>query len=146
MQASNTVDEETTRYAQVLKIKQARLHELDKQAAAFGAIYTPPHIEMERVSLREELGMVETAIQSPARAEVTEELGPAGRFLVNYERGREIKQSIAAVLVKLETFVQSSEGWRALHRSFIIIIGIAVIVVALSVVVMATYLITRGGQ
>ncbi len=137
------VDEETQRYARIIKAKQDRLNILDVQAAKYG-IDVPPHIEMERGSLHEELSMVETAIQSPARAKVTDELGPAGRFLVNHQDNREIKQTIAAVLVKLDTFIDQSETWRSMHRQLILIIGIAVILIVITVAVIVTYLVTKG--
>lgn len=138
------MDDETRHLIEVRKAKIQRLRVLEEQSATFGPLYTPPHIEMERGSLREELGMVETAIKSPARAEVSEELGASGRFQVNYQQNREIRQSIAALAVQLETFIESSEIWRIMHRNWIAIIGLLVILILLVVVVMVTYLITKG--
>jgi hypothetical protein len=137
------VDTETVRYAEILKAKQERLFFLDKQAARYG-IDVPPHIEMERGSLRDELGMVETAIASPARAEIGDELGAAGRFLVNHQQNREIKQSIAAVAVKLDRFIDDSEAWRSMHRQLILVIGVAVLVLVIAIAVIITYLLTTG--
>lgn len=137
------MDVETQRYAEIIKAKQARLFVLDKQAATYG-IDVPPHIEMERGSLRDELSMVETAIASPARSEVGDELGAAGRFIVNHQQNREIKQSIAAVAVKLDRFIEQSESWRNMHRQLILIIGIAVIAILVVLAIVVTFLVTRG--
>jgi hypothetical protein len=138
------VDEETARFIAIRKIKLDRLYELDRQAAAFGEYNAPPHIQMERTSLRDELGMMESAINSPARAEVGDELGPAGRFLVYHQQNREIKQSIAALAVEFEKFVSSSQEWRAMHRNWILLIGLVVILILIAVVALVTYLFTRG--
>ena len=137
------MDDETRRYIAIRKIKQARLFELDKQAATYG-LAVPPHIEMERVSLRDELSMVESAIAAPARAEVGDELGVSGRFLVYHQQNREIKQSIAALAVQLESFIAQSVAWRAMHRQWLLIIGMAVIVILIAVVAIVTYLLTTG--
>lgn len=137
------MDEETQRYAAILKIKQSRLFELDKQAAIFG-IAVPPHIEMERVSLRDELAMVESAIRSPARAETADELGPAGRYKVTRQDNQDIKQSIAAVLNKLDDFIDDTKAWRTMNRTVLLIISIVVIVILLAVAVLTTYVLTRG--
>ncbi len=131
------MDEETQHYIRVLKSKQARLRILDEQAAAMGAYNVPPHVEMERQSLMDELGMIEIAIQAPARAEVTEQLGPAGRFLVNHQQYREVKQSIAALSVK-------NENWRAMQRLWMLIIAIIALLILIGVVILATFVITRG--
>jgi hypothetical protein len=131
------VDEETQRYAEIIKIKQRHLHELDKQAAALGKYNVPPHIEMQRQTLMEELGMMEVALESPAGATVTDELGPRGRFLVSYQQNREIKQSLAALGVKLEARLD-------MHRNIFILIGIVVILILVAVVALVTYLFTKG--
>jgi len=138
------VDEETQHYTRILKTKQARLHVLDIQAAALGEYNVPPQIEMERQSLMDELGMLEIAIQSPARAGVTDELGPAGRFLVNHQQYREVKQSTAAILVKLDAFIDESKDWRIVHRNWILLIGLVVILILVAVVALVTYLFTKG--
>lgn len=130
------MDEETQRYAAIIRIKQARLHELDKQSATMG-LNTPPHVAMEIGSLKEELGMMEIALASPARAVSTDELGPQGRFLVYYQQNREIKQSIAALAV------ESREG-RAMQRQWILLIGVVVILILIAVVALVTYLFARG--
>lgn len=130
------MDEETQRYAAIIKIKQARLHELDKQSATMGRD-TPPHIAMEIGSLKEELGMMEIALQSPARANSSDELGPQGRFLVYYQQNREIKQSIAALAI------ESREG-RAVQRQWIFLIGLVVVLILIAVVALVTYLFARG--
>jgi hypothetical protein len=137
------VDNETKHYADVIRAKQDRLNLLDVQAAKYG-IDVPPHIEMERGSLRDELSMVETAIASPARAEISDELGARGRFVVNHQQNREIKQSIAAIAVKLDAFIEQSEAWRDVNRQVLLIIGIAVLLILIAVVAMATYLLTKG--
>ena len=130
------MDEETQRYAAIIRLKQARLHELDKQAAVYG-IDEPPQIAMERGSLQEELGMMEIAVQSPARSSAGDELGAAGRFVVYYQQNQDIKRSIAALSVR-------SEEWRMLQRNWIIIIGMVVILILIAVVSLVTYLITKG--
>ncbi len=137
------LDEETSRYAAILKIKQARLFELDKQAAVYG-IGVPPHIEMERVSLRDELAMVESAIRSPARAETADQLGPAGRYKANRQDQIETKELIAAVLNKLDSFIEQSNAWRNVNRQVLLIIGIVVIIILVAVVAISTYLVTKG--
>jgi hypothetical protein len=138
------MDDETLRYIAIRKDKQAQLRILDEQASKFGELYVPPYIEMQRVSLREELTMVETAIQSPARSEIGDELGTTGRFLVYHQQNREIRQSVAALAIQLETFIEHSEMWRNMHRQMILIIGIAVIVMLIALAVVITYLITIG--
>jgi len=135
---AGTLDDETQHYVRVLKVKQARLRILDEQAAALGEYNVPPHIEMERQSLMDELGMIEFAIAAPARAEVTEQLGPAGRFLVNHQQYREVKQSLAAISVKIE------QGF-AMHRQWIMIIGVAVLLILVAVVAIVTAIALRGG-
>jgi len=94
------MDEETQHYARVYKAKRARLNVLEEQIAAIGEYNVLPHIAMERDSLKEELGMFVIAMESPARAEAGEELGPAGRFKVYYQQNQEIKKSIAALLAR----------------------------------------------
>lgn len=138
------MDEETERFVAIRKIKLARLYELDKQAAAMGSYSAPPHIEMERSSLREELGMMDAAIASPARAEVGDELGVSGRFLVYHQQNREIKQSIAALAVQLETFITVSLEWRTMHRNWILLIGVVVILILVVVVALITALVVGG--
>lgn len=140
------MDVETVHLALVLKAKQARLRVLDEQAANFGPLYTPPHIEMERGSLRDELAMIETAIQSPARAEVTDELGPAGRFLVNHQQNLDIKKSIASLSNKFDEFATASHEWRKAHRMWLLIIGVFVLLILITVVAIVTYIVTRGGM
>jgi hypothetical protein len=139
------VDEETDRFIAIRKIKVRRLYELDKQAAAFGEFAVPPQIEMERGSLRDELDMMESAIAAPARSAVGDELGPAGRFLVYHQQNREIKQSIAALAVQIETFVTESEDWRGMHRQWLLIIGVVVILILVAVVAIVTAIAMRGG-
>lgn len=138
------MDDETRRYAEIIKAKQDRLHFLDKQAAIYG-VDTSPQIEMERSSLQEELGMMEIALGSPARAVVGDELGPRGRFVVNVEQNREIKQSIAAVAVQLETFIKASLEWRTMHRNWILIIGLAVVIILVIIVAAVSFFVGKGG-
>jgi hypothetical protein len=137
------MDAETRRYADIIRAKQDRLHVLDVQAAKYG-IDVPPHIAMERVSLEAELRTVETTLDSPIRAELGDELGPRGRFVVNHQQNTEIKQSIAAVAVKLDRFIDASETWRNMHRQLILIIGVVVIVILIALAVIITYLLTTG--
>lgn len=144
------LDEETRRYAEIIRAKQDRLFVLDVQAAKYG-IDVPPHIAMERVSLEAELRAVETTLDSPIRAEFSDELGVRGRFVVNHQQNqdikkqnREIKQSIAAVVVKLDRFIEDSKSWRNMHRQLILIIGIAVIIIMIALAILGTFLITKG--
>ena len=138
------MDEETARYISIRKVKLKRLHELDLQAAAYGEYNVPPQVQMERSSLRDELGMVETAINAPARAEVSEELGAAGRFLVYHQQNREIKQSIAALAIDLEDFVTQSQDWRSMHRQWLFIIGVAVVIILVIIVGVVAFEVGRG--
>lgn len=145
------MDEETQRYAAILKIKQARLFELDKQAATFG-IGVPPQIEMERVSLRDELNMLESAIRSPARTETADLLGPAGRYKASRQDAQDIKQDtqdvkqgLALLLNRLDDFIEETEDFRSMNRVVLIIIGVAVLLILVVVVAIVTYLFTRGG-
>lgn len=144
------LDEETRRYAEIIRAKQDRLFVLDMQATKYG-IDTPPHIAMERVSLEAELRGAETALDSPIRASFSDELGVRGRFVVNHQQNldikkgnREIKQSIAAVVVKLDRFIEDSKSWRNMHRQLILIIGIAVIIIMIALAILGTVLIMRG--
>lgn len=139
------MDDETQRFIAIRKVKIERLYLLDKQAAAYGEYNIPPHVEMERGSLRDELGMMESAIAAPARSAVGDELGPSGRFLVYHQQNREIKQSIAALAVQLETFVAESEDWRAMHRQWLLIIGVVVVLILVAVVAIVTAIAMRGG-
>lgn len=130
------MDEETVRYAEIIRIKQRHLHQLDKQAAAYG-MDVPPHIEMQRQTLMAELGMMEVAIESPASAKVGDELGPRGRFVVNWQQNQDIKKSIAAILVKMET------GFK-MQRNWIVLLGLVLVLLLVAFVAFVTYLATRG--
>lgn len=145
------MDEETKHYARVYKAKRARLNVLEEQIAAMGEYNVQPHIAMERDSLTEELGMFELAMESPARADASEELGTRGRFVVNYQQNQDIKKNIqdikkntAALTVQFEQFVQASLEWRTMHRNWIVIIGLVVVLIFAAVVALITYLITKG--
>lgn len=145
MAARRQVDEETRRYIDIRRVKLRRLHELDRQAAAYGEFNVPPHIQMERTSLQDELGMVETAINAPARAEIGDQLGASGRFLVYHQQNREIKQSIAALAVRLEEFITQSLDWRMKHRQWLLVISIAVLFILVITVAFIAYEIGRSG-
>ncbi len=131
------MDDETQHYARVYKAKRARLNIIEEQIAAVGEYNVQPHVAMERDSLREELDMFGIALESPARADVGDELGPRGRFVVNYQQNQDIKKSIAALAVK-------SEEWREMQRNWIILIGLVVILILVAVVALVTYLFTKG--
>lgn len=144
------MDDETRRYAAIIRAKQDRLHVLDHQAAIYG-IDVPPHIAMERVSLEAELSAVETTLDSPIRASLGDELGPKGRFVVTYqqnlgieEQNEKIRKTVAAMSVKLDRFIEGTETWRAMHRNWIIIVTIVVILILIAVVAIVTYLLTKG--
>jgi preprotein translocase subunit SecF len=152
------VDEETQRLIAIRRIKQARLHELDKQAAAMGEYAVPPHIQMERNDLRRDLGLaqlelsaVETAIAAPITSNVGDELGPNGRFMVYYQQNREIKQSIAKLADdfdefkngRFQDFVSESKDWRMRNRQWLLIIGVAVVII---LVIIVAYVAFQAGQ
>lgn len=99
---------------------------------------------MERVSLEAELSAAETALESPLRGEFGDDLGARGRFAVNHQQNRDIKQSIAAVAVKLDRFIEASEAWRTMHRNVLLIIGVAVLITFGIVIAIVTYLFTTG--
>jgi hypothetical protein len=138
------VDEETQRYAKILKIKTDRLHKIEEQIAALGEYNAPPHLAMERDSLMDELGMFEIAIQSPARAQATDELGPAGRFLVTHQQYRDVKQTLAVLSVDLEKFIKASQEWRTMHRNWILLIGVVAILTFAIVVALGTAMYIGG--
>jgi hypothetical protein len=137
------LDEETRRYAEIIRAKQDRLFVLDVQAAKYG-MDVPPHIAMERVSLEAELRATESTLDSPIRAAFSDELGVRGRFVINHQQNQDIKKSIAHVAVKLDRFIDDSEAWRNMHRQLILIIGIAVIIIMIALAILVTYLITAG--
>lgn len=127
------MDDHIRHYAKLLKIKQARLNELETQEARYG-IDTPPHIAMERVSLHEEVEMLEKAIQSPARPAISDELGAAGRFQVYYQQNREIAIMLSHM---------SSENM--LLRTWLLIIGVVIVIILTAVGIIVGYLLARGG-
>lgn len=137
------LDEETRRYAEIIRAKQDRLFVLEVQAAKYG-MDTPPHIAMERVSLEAELRAVETTLDSPIRAGFSDELGVRGRFVVNHQQNREIKKSIAHIAVKLDRFIEDSRSWRNMHRQLILIIGVALIIILIVLAIVGTYVLTKG--
>src|SRR5262249_30867609 len=126
------------------EIKRRRLHELDKQADRYG-VDTPPHIEMERTQLRYELGVVETAINSPARVQIGDELGPAGRFMYSSEQNRQTLEAVRLIGTRLDEFIRDSLTWRSMHRTLITVLIVVVVVILVAVVAISTYLLTHGG-
>jgi len=137
------LDEETRRYAEIIRAKQDRLFALDLQAAKYG-MDTPPHVAMERASLEAEVRATESTLDSPIRAAFSDELGVRGRFVVNHQQNQDIKKSIAAVAVKLDRFIDDSKLWRNMHRQLILIIGVAVILIMIALAILGTYLVTTG--
>lgn len=127
------MDEEARRYAAIIKAKQDRLFQLNRQAAQMG-MDTPPHIEMERQTLQEEVGMFEVALESPASASASDELGPRGRFAVNYQQNRRAEQRLDLLIRVLEMF----------GRLFILV-GIGLLIILVIVVAGITYVVTKGG-
>jgi hypothetical protein len=149
--ALGPVDEETQRYIRIRKDKQAQLGILEEQAAKFGDMYVPPYLKMQIGALQDELSMVESAIKSPARSIVSDELGPAGRFAVNHQEGREVKQMIAALAIDLETAGAQSLDWRRrmedrMRRlgSWNIVITILVVLILVAGAIFVTYVLTKG--
>jgi len=138
------VDNDEQRLIERREIKRRRLHELDKQADRYGP-ETPPHIEMERTQLRYELGIVESAISNPARPQIGDELGAAGRFMVNMEQGRQTIEAIRFIGTRLDEFIKDSIAWRNMHRTLITILIVAVVCMLIAVVAIVTYLFARGG-
>jgi hypothetical protein len=138
------VDEETRHYARVYKAKRARLNILEEQIAAMGEYSVSPHVAMERDSLKEELGMFEVAMESPARADAGDELGVRGRFVVTYQQNRDIKRGMAGLDVKIETLAQTVETGFAMHRTWILLIGVVVILIFAIVVALVTAIIVGG--
>jgi len=137
-------DEEALRLADRHEIKKQRLAILDKQADLYGERDVPPQIEMERVQLRYELKIIETALNTPARSTLGDELGPAARFMVNVEQNRQIEQKIALLGKRLEDFIGESKSWRDMNRQVLLIVGIVVIIILVAVAVLTTYVLTRG--
>jgi hypothetical protein len=138
------VDDETLHYARVYKAKRARLNILEEQIAAIGEFNVSPHVAMERDSLTEELGMFEVAMGSPARAEAGEELGVRGRFVVGYQQNQDIKKSMAALKVQIETLAKTVETGFAMHRTWILLIGVVVILIFAIVVALGTAMYIGG--
>ena len=145
------MDDETRRYIRIQKDKQAELGILEEQAAKFGDMYVPPHIKMQIGVLKDELSMVESAIKSPARSAVSDELGPAGRFAVSHQDNREVKQMIAALAIDIERAGEQSREWRdqlgeRMRRlsSWSIVITILVVLILVAGAIFITYVLTKG--
>lgn len=138
------MDDETRRLVERREIKRRRLHELDKQADTYG-MDVPPHIEMERVQLRHELGMVETAITAPAGPRIGDELGASGRFLVYHEQNRDIASAVRQIGKELADFKAEWKDWRDVNRTILLIVGIVVILLLTGGVATITYIVARGG-
>ena len=145
------VDDETRRYIRIRKDKQAELGILQEQAAMFGDLYVPPHIKMQIGAIQDELSMVESAIKSPARSAVSDELGPAGRFAVNHQDQREVKQMIAALAIDVEKAGVQSLNWRVqleerMRRlgQWNIVITILVVAILVAGAIFVTYVLTKG--
>lgn len=145
------MDEETRRYIRIRKDKQAELGILEEQAAKFGDLYVPPHIKMQIGALHDELSIVESAIKSPARSAISDELGPAGRFAANHQDNREVKQMIASLAVDLEKAGTQSREWRAQMEERMrrfgqwnIVITILVVLILVAGAIFVTYILTKG--
>jgi hypothetical protein len=145
------MDEETRRYIRIQKEKQAELGILEEQAARFGDLYVPPHIKMQIGVLKDELSVVESAIKSPARSGVADELGTAGRFAVYHQDNRDVKQMIAALAVDIENAGKQSREWRdhleaRMNRlgSWGIVITILVVAILVAGAIFVTYVLTKG--
>lgn len=65
---------------EIRNMRQHRLGLLEKRQAIEG-FRTPPEVIIEIAQTRAELGIVESAINHPADAEMAEEMGAGGRFL-----------------------------------------------------------------
>ncbi len=146
------MDDETRRYIRIRKDKQTELGILEEQAAKFGELYVPPHIKMQIGAIQDELSMVESAIKSPARSVVSDELGPAGRFAVSHQDNRESKQMIAALAVDIEQLGLKSRDWydRVEERmrrlgQWNIVITILIVLILVAGAIFVTYVLTRGG-
>ena len=145
------MDEETRRYIRIRKDKQSELGILEEQAAKFGDLYVPPYLKMQIGALQDELSIVESAIKSPARAALSDELGPAGRFAANHQDSRETKQMIAALAVDLENAGKQSMVDRARMEERMrrfgqwgIVITILVVLILVAGSIFVTYVLTKG--
>jgi hypothetical protein len=130
----NDADEEAARLEELRRIKRATLHELDKQAAQYSSVNTPPHIQTERQRLRRELGMVESVIASPLDASIGTDLGEGGRFVAYIELMRQGDRATLEAVARLEE--QLTTIVRSGMRRDIALLIIVVVVVALAMVML----------
>ena len=145
------MDDETRRYVQIRKDRQQELAILEEQAAKFGDMYVPPYLKMRIGAIQDELSIVESAIKSPARAAISDELGPAGRFAANHQDSREVKQMIAALAVDLEQAGKQSQDYRdgmdgRMRRLGLwnIVNTILVVLILVAGAIFVTYVLTKG--
>ena len=136
-------DSETDRLRELREIKRERLHELDKQAERYG-LDVPPHIALERARLQKELRPLDAVVDRAPNAAFVEELGGSGRFGVTYTEIQRANDGIALLGERLDDFIAMSREWRAMHRQWIILIGIVVVVILVAGAVVVTYVLTRG--
>jgi hypothetical protein len=136
-------DSETDRLRELREIKRQRLHELDKQAERYG-YDVPAHIALERAELQKELKPLDVVVDRAPSAAFVEELGGSGRFGVTYGEIQRANDGIALLGERLDDFIAISREWRAMHRQWIILIGIVVVVILVAFAVVATYVFTRG--
>lgn len=138
-------DEEALRLEELRRIKRATLHELDKQAATYTAANVPPHIQIERRRLRDELGIVETVIKSPLSPAIGDELGEQQRFVYYIEKVGESERKVLEALQRLrddvkEEFTDIRRGnmrWRTWGTRAFIVIIIIVVAIALALAYVA---------
>jgi hypothetical protein len=138
------VGEETQRLLELRATRLQRLQVLEIQQATFG-VDCPAHIIIEVAGLRRSLGLLDAAVVSPLDDNIVEELGQSGRYRATDTKLRRIDDALAFLGERLEASIDESRMWRGTHRQLIIVIGIAVIVILMAVVAIATYLVTRGG-
>lgn len=124
------------------EIRQDRLKEIEKQIAAFGDEFAPPHLLVEAAKLRNEIGIVDVVASAPISSSISDDLKSSGRFQAYYEQYRLINQSVAHLGKELDKFVEGSLIWRKEIKSWLIVIFIALFILSMSVVGVVVYLLT----
>lgn len=108
--------EEIDRIKERLNDSRKRLRVLDRQIAQFGEKWAPAHLITESAEIREAISKYETVLGSPLSAEVGDELGDGGRFILYVEELRAVKDSVALYGYQLGEFIQSTNDYRAAHE------------------------------
>lgn len=130
--------EEIERIASLCQAQRQRLRVVETQIAQFGEKWAPAHLLVERAETREAIARYETVLGSSLPAEVGDDLGDSGRFILYLEELRAVRQSIALYGRQLGDFIEETTGYRERHaiehsrdrRVFYAAIGILVIIAA----------------